>query len=299
MVSSYEKPKKAQIVYFSGTGGTKMAASALGAALAGREITCELFSLNGKSSFVAESGALLIVMFPVYAFNAPVMIDDFIDALPFSADGVAAVIAVSGGGEVFPNTASRCRTVGHLRKKGFQTVYEAGLVMPSNLIMDYPEVISLSLLHILPEKTERIAADLNSQTVRRMKIHVFDRCLAFLGALEKCGSSSFGKKMKVSGACKSCGLCAAKCPRGNIALENGRPVFKDRCIMCLGCIYRCPQKALTPGILKFFVFDDGYDLKPLEKKLLERAWQRPKEEELKALTKGYLMSGVRKYLLEK
>lgn len=298
MISSYEKPKKAQIVYFSGTGGTKMAASALGDALAGREINCELFSLKGKSFFVAESGALLIVMFPVYAFNAPVTIDDFLEALPYSAGGVAAVIAVSGGGEVSPNTASRCRTRRHLKKKGYQTVYEAGLVMPSNLIMEYAEVISLSLLRILPEKAEEIAADLNSGRVKRMQIHVFDRFLARLGVFEKGGTSVFGKKMEVSGACKGCGLCAAKCPRGNIVLENGRPVFKDRCIMCLGCIYRCPQKALKPGVFKGFIFD-GYDLKPLEKKLLAGSWQPPPEEELKAMTKGYLMSGVRKYLLEK
>ncbi len=297
MVSSYEKPKTAQIVYFSGTGGTKMAASALADALIGREITCELFSLNGKSSFVGESGALLIVMFPVYAFNAPVIIDDFLAALAFSAGGSAAVIAVSGGGEVSPNTASRCRTIGHLRKKGFQTVYEAGLVMPSNLIMEYPEAISLALLRILPEKVEQIAADLSSGTVKRLKIHVFDRFLARLGVLEKRGSPDFGKKMKVDDACKGCGLCAAKCPRGNIALKNGRPVFKDRCIMCLGCIYRCPQKALTPGILKSFVFA-GYDLNFLQKKLDEGSQEHSDSEEIKTLTKGYLMSGVRKYLLE-
>ncbi len=298
MVLSYEKPKRAQIVYFSGTGGTKMAASALADALAGREISCELFPLNGKSSFVAESGALLIVMFPVYAFNAPAVIDDFLEALAFSAGGVAAVIAVSGGGEVSPNTASRCRTTRHLKKKGFQTVYEAGLVMPSNLIMEYPEVISLAILRILPEKAEEIAADLSSGRVKRMKIHVFDRFLARLGVLERCGSPDFGKKMKVSDACKGCGLCAAKCSRGNIALENGRPVFKDRCIMCLGCIYRCPQKALTPGILKSFVLV-GYDLNLLQRKLDEDSPKRLDREEIKTLTKGYLMSGVRKYLLEK
>lgn len=297
MAPSYEKPKKAQIVYFSGTGGTKMAAAALGDALAEREISCELFSPSSKSAFVAESGALLIVMFPVYAFNAPVIIDDFLLGLPFCADGVAAVIAVSGGGEVSPNTASRCRTKRLLKKKGFRTVYEAGLVMPSNLIIEYPETISLLLLRILPEKAARIAADLSSGTVKGMKIHVIDRLWARLGALEKCGSPSFGKRIKVSGACKGCGLCAAKCPRGNIVLENGKPVFQDRCIMCLGCIYRCPRKALKPGILKFFVFDD-FDIDSLQKKLDADFWESPDREKIKDLTKGYLMSGVRKYLLE-
>jgi Fe-S-cluster-containing hydrogenase component 2 len=41
------------------------------------------------------------------------------------------------------------------------------------------------------------------------------------------------------------------CPRQNIALRDGKPVFGDRCVICLNCIYSCPQKALEPGRLRF------------------------------------------------
>lgn len=297
MVSSYEKPKKAQIVYFSGTGGTRMAALALADALAKREVMTERFVLNGKARFAAESGALLIVMYPVYAFSEPEVIEEFLADLPFCANQSAAVIAVSGGGEVSPNTASRCRTIRYLKKKGYATVYEAMVVMPANMMTEFSEELSLLLLAVLPEKMEKIAGDLSNGVVKRLKAHVYDRFFAYIGLLERIGGPDFGRKIKVSFACKGCGLCVAKCPRGNIVMENGRPHHKDRCIVCLGCIYRCPQKALTPGICKSFVFA-SYDLKPLQKQLASGAWQRPCEEEIKAMTKGYLLSGVRKYLLE-
>jgi ferredoxin len=224
------------------------------------------------------------------------VIDAFVNVLPFSVEQSAAVIAVSGGGEVSPNTASRCRTIRRLKKKGYETVYEAMIVMPPNMMIKISDALSLLLLDILPEKVDEIAIDLSNGMVKRMKAHAYDRIFASMASLEKIGGRKFGKKIKVSSTCKGCGLCATKCPRGNIIMEKGRPVFHDRCVMCLGCIYRCPEKALTPGRWKSFVFD-CYDLKPLKNQLAKGDWQRPDDEAIKAMTKGYMLSGIRKYIL--
>ena len=48
--------------------------------------------------------------------------------------------------------------------------------------------------------------------------------------------------------CKSCGLCAAFCPRGCIKLdENGAPVIADpaRCTGCGWCELHCPDFAIS------------------------------------------------------
>ena len=42
-----------------------------------------------------------------------------------------------------------------------------------------------------------------------------------------------------------CGKCVRLCPVQNISLENGRICFADRCVACLGCYHRCPQKAIV------------------------------------------------------
>ncbi|HOV86893.1 MAG TPA: 4Fe-4S binding protein [Syntrophobacteraceae bacterium] len=48
--------------------------------------------------------------------------------------------------------------------------------------------------------------------------------------------------------CKSCGICAAFCPRECIALdENGSPVIDrgDRCTGCGWCELHCPDFAIS------------------------------------------------------
>ncbi|MCL4502345.1 MAG: 4Fe-4S ferredoxin [Deltaproteobacteria bacterium] len=47
--------------------------------------------------------------------------------------------------------------------------------------------------------------------------------------------------------CKSCGICAAFCPRQCLGLdENGAPVIKDakRCTGCRWCELHCPDFAI-------------------------------------------------------
>ena len=61
------------------------------------------------------------------------------------------------------------------------------------------------------------------------------------------GWRSMGKRLWVSEDCVGCGKCAGLCPAGNIRMENGRPVFGDKCTACLGCYHRCPKKAIKYG----------------------------------------------------
>ncbi len=45
-----------------------------------------------------------------------------------------------------------------------------------------------------------------------------------------------------------CGLCERLCPCEAIRLENGRPRWvEDQCVLCLGCINRCPEAAIQYG----------------------------------------------------
>ena len=62
--------------------------------------------------------------------------------------------------------------------------------------------------------------------------------------------SSHGRRVKkfaASDACVSCGTCEKICPRNNIRLANGRPVFGDSCIGCLSCVQYCPKAAINIG----------------------------------------------------
>ena len=55
------------------------------------------------------------------------------------------------------------------------------------------------------------------------------------------------KRFAVSSLCVGCGTCARVCPKGNIRLTDGKPVFGADCLQCLACLQCCPQEAISIG----------------------------------------------------
>ena len=54
--------------------------------------------------------------------------------------------------------------------------------------------------------------------------------------------------LRVEDTCIGCGLCAKKCPVQALEMQDRRPVWrKERCVMCLGCLHRCPRFAIQYG----------------------------------------------------
>ena len=238
----------------------------------------------------------LIVMFPVYAFNAPQSIPDWVKGLSPVQGKSAAVISISGGGEMRPNTACRNKTVKLLERKGFLVDYENMLVMPSNIGIPTKAPLDKMLLDILPQKVEEMADELERGVVRRKKPHMGDKILASMGVCERIGAHYFGKRIRVGVACNGCGHCAKNCPSGNITMQDGKPVFGKVCHFCMNCLYSCPMKALTPGVSKTAMLKDGYDLNALA----ETPKQDPlTQEQIKALAPGVAWVAVREYLTTK
>ena len=275
------------LAYFSGTGGTKIIADAFAASFSrrGREVTVvEISGRKGPEPKWAEGTDLLMVLSPVYAFRLVSLVERWVERLPKTKQSLGAVISVSGGGEVSPNTACRVHCKNLLRNKGYRLIWEDMLVMPSNFAVQAERSINLSLMRALPGKVERIVEGILSGGERLTRPQVQDRLFAVLGRGEHVGARLFGASIRASKDCNLCGLCVENCPAGNIRCQDGRLKFGFRCIMCMKCIYRCPHHALAPRLGKFVVLKDGYDLHKLkvegetlqEPELLpekSRAWQ--------------------------
>ena len=285
---------KVHIVYFSGTGGTARVAGHLREAFERRGTQVVSTALDGTPP-VAPEADLLVVLFPVYAANAPQPIAEWIATAPEGNGKPAAVLSVSGGGEVSPNTACRVSTLRKLERRGYRVVLDRMLVMPSNLLIGYSDALSALLLRAAPAKAQAVADDLLAGRVCRTRPLPWDRLLSVLFRVEHLGSRMFGKQLRANDRCTGCGWCAAHCPRGNITLCGGKPVFGYHCVFCTRCLYGCPAKAIVPGFGQFAILKDGFDLHAVEKRT-EALTDFPAVE---TLTKGAALNGVRKYLLEK
>jgi ferredoxin len=56
---------------------------------------------------------------------------------------------------------------------------------------------------------------------------------------------NMAKDYTVDGNCTGCGICAEVCPADNVALADGKPLFRAVCEQCMACIQYCPQRAIN------------------------------------------------------
>jgi ferredoxin len=251
---------KVALAYFSGTGCTKTVCDCFFEQFMKHGIDCDKININAGSKSFSRSADLLIILSPVYAFRMVSTVHKWIKGLPHAEDKNAAIISVSAGGEVIPNSACRVRSKRLLKEKGYNIIYEEMIIMPLNVFVKSDRDLDLSLLAILPYKVKRITKDILSGRQKLENPGMFSRLFAAVGVIEHLGAMIFGKGFHASSACDECGVCARDCPQGNIRMKDGGPDFGFHCVMCLKCIYNCPRKALSPRFGKSFVFKDGFDI---------------------------------------
>lgn len=242
--------KNIALIWFSGTGGTKRAAGALETALTDLGARVSSIRICKGAKPAEDSAQMLGVLFPVHAFHEPRPVRDYLKTLPPGGGKPAFVLAVSGGGDMCPNTASRVAVVRQLARKGYRVDYEGMLVLPSNIGIATGFPLDRLLLDLLPARAAAIAASLDREEPRHPRILAVDRFFAWSGKLEDRGARLFGRNIKPGPACTGCGLCRDLCPMGNIRMEGERPVFGRACAFCMGCLYSCPAGDLTPRFFK-------------------------------------------------
>ena len=283
----------AHLVYFSGTGGTLRVVAGIEQAFLRCGLKVTKTFLDSKPHPLVEAD-LTVLVYPVYAAGAPLPVDEWIDAARPVHGAAAAVVSVSGGGEVTPNTACRVDVIRRLTRKGYRVVGEDMFVMPANVFVSYDDALSAILLKAAPVRAERFVNGILAGAGKRLRPHYIDRLFAKLFSIEKKKSGLFGKKLKAGDDCTGCAWCASKCPRGNIEMKDGKPSFGARCVICLRCVYGCPAKAIRADVPKFFLLKEGLDLDALEERTKHMTDFPPVSE----AAKGFLYKGVRRYLKE-
>jgi ferredoxin/flavodoxin len=287
--------KKANIVYFSGTGGTALAANGIKENLEAKGIEVIIKELAVYDQTVIKPQDILFLLYPVYAADAVKAVYEFIDIMPSGNPLLdAVVLSISAGGETLSNTACRAKVIKRLLKRGYATVYEDMIVMPNNFASAFSDKLSGMIMHALPIKLKQITDDIMSGIIKRTEPKKIDYVLRGAMSPFKPGSSLMGRMMRATESCTSCGLCAERCPRGNIRMVENKPKFGGNCVACMRCIYACPIGAIKGGLAGSVKVKGGFDIDKL-KALGETAVLDQKE--IIAETEGAMNAGVRAYLL--
>ncbi|MDK2807533.1 MAG: hypothetical protein PWP24_266 [Clostridiales bacterium] len=278
------------LAYFSGTGGTKKIVDCFQREWINQGCKVNLVNIGKQEGIPPKATDLLMVFSPVYAFRMAKIVETWVKQLPRVKRQYAAIISVSGGGAVSPNTACRVASKKALIQKGYTFLYEDMMVMPTNFFIQASPGINYQLLRIIPVKVNHIMTDILSGKTKRIRPKRVDRLFSLLGKLEHLGAAFFGASIKATNACNQCGKCVKNCPKHNIKMKNGIPVFGWHCLWCMKCIYSCEAKALSPKYLKCVVLKDGFDLKRME--------QKPKKLSVrkKSAIQRILWGGVMRYI---
>jgi ferredoxin len=267
--------KKVKLVCFSGTGGTTRFTTLLEENLKKNNSEVQVLLLEAKSierakkegTFGVESSDIIVILFPVHAFDAPEPMYSWIKTLPLSNGLPVALISVSAAGEYWINQSCRVGLIKALSQKGYNIFYERMIIMPFNMIIATNEIFSIRLLQVLPIKAENTAVEILSFKYRRTYPPLKSRILTSICKIEKIWAKFFGKELRIRKSCTHCGLCERNCPMGNIQMKSGRPQFGWHCVACLRCIYACPTNSIYPIISRFMVIRDGYNLMKIEKQV--------------------------------
>lgn len=239
------------IAYFSGTGNTRHAAEVIGR-LTGLELT----KITGMNYTDILDGNSLGIMFPVYSWGIPAVVDYFIANIPdfivkeIESRDIPVWICCTHGDEAGLAVEM---TVKNLQDRGIRTSGTWSVTMPNNyVILPGFDVDSKEL-----EKEKIINAE---ERLRLIAKKISDKAWendVTIGSWPRLKSrivyplfrkwGIFPKKWKSCDNCIKCGKCSKVCPMNNISLREGRPVWGENCVSCLACYHYCPVKAIQYG----------------------------------------------------
>ena len=234
------------IVYFSGTGNSRWCAEHLAEQL-GDSLTDAAPFLRDGIAAELQSVKPWVFVCPTYAWQPPRAFVAFLDAAYLSGNRDAYFVMTCGAelGTVEKTLEALCSRKS-LRFRGVLQV-----VMPDNYLVMFraPEQekarrIVAAARPVLETGAAAVAAGKNFPA---RKTGALDRLKS--GPVNEGFYRFFikAKRFRTTDACIGCGKCAALCPLGNVTLENGRPVWGDRCTHCMACLCGCPQEAVEYG----------------------------------------------------
>lgn len=225
------------IFYFSGTGNSQWVAEQIGS-LTG-DTAYDIVKANTPQDI--PKGQQIGFVFPIYAWGAPEPMRDFARSLPKTSAFTFGICACGGN-------------AGNAMKQ-FSKIYPLAsaysLIMPNNYIIGSDTDDEAAILEKIQQARQQLEIISQEILSRKSVYRVTEGSMAFLKSkLANWGFEHFARNTKpfhINENCVGCGFCEKNCPAGTIAMDNGKPVWNEKCYQCLRCINSCPKQAIEYG----------------------------------------------------
>lgn len=240
---------RALMCVFSGTGNTLKVSERLAQELRLNGVETEIFNIRAGAEVPQTNGYdMLLIGYPVHAFNAPANVLEFLKNLPRVSKMPAYIVRTSGE-PLRLNDASGITPRRILKRRGYVVKGELSCVMPYNMIFRHSDQMAARMWRAAELRIENTAPQIAAVRGKVGKVNIFRRFVAFVLRIEHTAMPFLGRRFKTTESCVGCGICAGECPQGNIKIVDGKPQFGKNCVGCVACSFNCPKDAIKISVL--------------------------------------------------
>ncbi len=239
------------IFYFTASGNSLAIARTVAQRLGDTEVLPMAKHLHG---FAGTDEDRIGFVFPIYLWGLPRMVSEFASKLQTRSG--QHIFAIANGDGAAGQTLVQLRKI--LRANGSEL--HAGFVARADVSIFHPgrdddpraQFVSRLFMRNLPPTANQYMDEI-VDAVRRRAPHGPETTTPFVSALFgplmrqmaqkelKIGDKHFS----VTEGCTSCGTCVRVCPRENVTLKDGRPLWHHDCETCYACLLWCPERAIA------------------------------------------------------
>jgi ferredoxin len=250
-----KKIKTAVVLWYSQTGNTQKCGKVLAKTFEKMDVKVTCGDLRDIDTSIVSSADLIVIGSPVYYYDTPDFVKDYIKSLPYITGIPVAAYVTFGGPEGNQHNAGCSILEGLVQKNGVPVGLKSFMCISSYSLSfkendsDAKKVQKIVLPDQKTYKKIREYAGFIKSQIEKRNTSKFNRTLT-LREFSTYFAPEWWTKLTVDNhyiiekKCVGCGTCVEKCPTNSIDLDNFS-VNTDTCVLCFGCVNNCQYQAMN------------------------------------------------------